>query len=76
MASSHQIMKGLGRVLVFWRETYSLAAAPVPLPARPPGQVILVVQQPERQEGEDAAAYGHRLRNERVLALNPNYAVE
>ncbi len=41
-----------------------------------PPQVILVVQTPERLDGEDAATFGARLKNDRVLALNPNYAAE
>ncbi|KAL4448853.1 hypothetical protein ABPG77_007570 [Micractinium sp. CCAP 211/92] len=39
-------------------------------------QVLLVVAQPERDEGELAADYARRLQNERVLALNPNYSAE
>ena len=39
-------------------------------------QVLLVVEQPARAEGESAADYGKRLQNERVLALNPNYSAE
>ncbi len=39
-------------------------------------QVILVVQTPVRLEGEDASTYGNRLKNDRILALNPNYAAE
>ncbi len=41
-----------------------------------PLQVLLVVAQPERDEGELAADYARRLQNERVLALNPNYSAE
>ena len=33
----------------------------------------MVVERPERAQGESAADYGARLQNERVLALNPNY---
>jgi hypothetical protein len=39
-------------------------------------QVLLVVEQPVREEGEAAADFGKRLQNERVLALNPNYSAE
>ncbi|KAL4525564.1 hypothetical protein Ndes2437B_g04009 [Nannochloris sp. 'desiccata'] len=39
-------------------------------------QVLMVVEQPERREGETGADYGKRVRLERVLALNPNYAME
>ncbi|KDD75143.1 hypothetical protein H632_c845p0, partial [Helicosporidium sp. ATCC 50920] len=39
-------------------------------------QVLLVVQEPEREQGEGAAAFARRLQNDRVLALHPNYAVE
>lgn len=39
-------------------------------------QVLLVVAQPERTEGEPAADYARRLQNERVLALNPNFSAE
>ena len=39
-------------------------------------QVLLVVEQPVREEGEAAADFGKRLQNERVLALNPNYTAE
>lgn len=39
-------------------------------------QVLLVVGQPERQEGEAAGDYARRMQNERVLALNPNYSAE
>ena len=36
-------------------------------------QVLMVVERPERNDGESAADYGKRLQNERVLALNPNF---
>lgn len=39
-------------------------------------QVLLVVDQPTRNEGEAAADFNKRVQNERVLALNPNYAME
>lgn len=39
-------------------------------------QVLLVVEQPERQADEAAADYAKRLQSDRVLALNPNYAAE
>ena len=39
-------------------------------------QVLLVVEQPERREGEGGADYAKRVTMERVLALNPNYDVE
>ena len=39
-------------------------------------QVLMVVQQPERGEGESAGAYARRALDERVLALNPNFATE
>lgn len=39
-------------------------------------QVLQVVGQPARDEGEGAADYGRRLQSERILALNPNYAAE
>lgn len=39
-------------------------------------QVLLVVDQPERREGEAAADFAKRLQLERVLALNPNYSAE
>jgi DNA replication licensing factor MCM6 len=39
-------------------------------------QVLLVVDAPERGEGEGAAEFAKRLQNDRVLALNPNYSVE
>jgi DNA replication licensing factor MCM6 len=39
-------------------------------------QVLMVVEQPERREGESGADYGKRVKLERVLALNPNYAME
>lgn len=42
----------------------------------PPLQVLLVVEQPERQAEEAAADYAKRLQNDRVLALNPNFTAE
>ena len=39
-------------------------------------QVLMVVEQPERAEGEAAADYGKRLQHERVLALNPNLELQ
>lgn len=39
-------------------------------------QVLLVVDQPIRQEGEGAAEFAKRVQLERVLALNPNYSTE
>jgi len=39
-------------------------------------QVLLVVDQPSRREGEAADAFAKRLQLERVLALNPNYSPE
>lgn len=51
------------------------APAPRPPPPRPP-QVLLVVEQPERQPDEPAADFAKRLQNDRVLALNPNYSAE
>jgi hypothetical protein len=39
-------------------------------------QIILVVQTPDRLEGEDAVTYNTRLKNDRILALNPNYSAE
>lgn len=44
-------------------------------PARP-AQVLMVVEQPQREEGEAGMDYAKRLQNERVLALNPNYSFE
>jgi hypothetical protein len=37
-------------------------------------QAVVVVEQPERAEGEAAADFGKRVQVERVLALNPNYS--
>ena len=45
----------------------------LPLPPHTLEQVLMVVERPERAQGESAAVYGARLQNERVLALNPNY---
>ena len=39
-------------------------------------QVLLVVDQPERREGEGGPEFARRCQNERVLALNPNFSVE
>ena len=36
----------------------------------------MVVEQPQREEGEAGMDYAKRLQNERVLALNPNYSFE
>lgn len=49
---------------------------PSPSTLRTRLQVLLVVEQPERQADEAAADYAKRLQNDRVLALNPNYAAE
>ena len=48
-------------------------------PPRPPlrlPQVLVVVEQPQREAGEASADYALRVQNERVLMLNPNYALE
>ena len=45
----------------------------LPPPPHTLEQVLMVVERPERAQGESAADYGARLQNERVLALNPNY---
>jgi hypothetical protein len=37
---------------------------------------VLVVDQPERREGEGGPEFARRCQNERVLALNPNFSVE
>ncbi|PSC76526.1 DNA replication licensing factor Mcm6 [Micractinium conductrix] len=39
-------------------------------------QVLVVVEQPQREAGEASADYALRVQNERVLMLNPNYALE
>lgn len=36
-------------------------------------QVLMVLETPQRAEGEAAADYAKRVQNERILALNPNY---
>lgn len=38
--------------------------------------VLLVVDQPERREGESGIEYTKRVQMERVLALNPNYSID
>ena len=38
--------------------------------------VLLVVETPERAAEDDDAAYARRVQRDRVLALNPNFAVE
>lgn len=38
--------------------------------------VLLVVDQPERREGEDGGEYAKRVQMDRVLTLNPNYSVD
>lgn len=38
--------------------------------------VLLVVETPERAPEDDDGAYARRVQRERVLALNPNFAVE
>lgn len=39
-------------------------------------QVLLVVESPERREGESAADFAKRVQLERVLAMNPNYSMD
>lgn len=39
-------------------------------------QVLLVVDSPERREGEEPADFAKRSQLERLLALNPNYSTE
>lgn len=39
-------------------------------------QVLLVVDQPIRGEGEAAIDFAKRLQSDRVLSLNPNYSAE
>ena len=39
-------------------------------------QVLLVVESPERREGEEAAEFAKRVQLERMLALNPNYSTD
>ena len=39
-------------------------------------QVLLIVETPERREGESPSEYAKRAQLERMLALNPNYSVE
>lgn len=56
------------------RYSTPMTAPPTHCPTRL--QVLLVVEQPERQADEAAADYAKRLQNDRVLALNPNYAAE
>lgn len=38
--------------------------------------VLVVVETPARNPGEEDASYAKRQQRERVLALNPNYSVE
>ena len=39
-------------------------------------QVLLVVESPDRREGEEAAEFAKRVQLERMLALNPNYSTD
>jgi DNA replication licensing factor MCM6 len=39
-------------------------------------QVLLVVESPERREGESATDFAKRVQLERVLAMNPNYSMD
>lgn len=56
----------------------NLALPPLPPlpPLLPPPQVLLVVDQPEREADEAAADYAKRLQSDRMLALNPNYSAD
>ena len=38
--------------------------------------VLIVVETPARNEGEDDASYARRQQRERILALNPNYTLD
>lgn len=77
--SSHLV-----KMLCCW-QSLRLPHHPLQPPTNPPPcpahkhtwpQVLLVVEQPERQAEEAAADYAKRLQNDRVLALNPNFTAE
>lgn len=38
--------------------------------------ILVVVEIPQRNEGEDDATYARRQQRERILAINPNYTNE